>query len=87
MALVDGDGWNFNVSEWWDALGEHHDGPPRTIEDLLGAREMTGHLEYYDENGQYKGEAYYDLASDDGWLYDELAAEATDAANHYEEAA
>lgn len=48
---------------------------------------MTGHLEYYDDHGRHKGEQYYDLTSDDGWLYDELAAEATDAANHYEDAA
>lgn len=88
MALIDGDGYTFDIIEWWEHGGErdgrdspyYHSGAPSEKQLLDDAVKLTGELTYRDEVS-----TYYTIHSPDGWLPDELAASVDDAAGYYEE--
>lgn len=94
MALFEGEGWYFEVSEWWSGYGEgelyHQYNPDElpfaeiTEEELeFEAHTLTGHLVWYDEDGVMISEKYFQMESDDGWLMDELEVEVDDAEDRY----
>lgn len=73
------DGYSFEIAEWWDHSGEYHQGAPSEWQLEHDATEITGHITW--ETGEEK---YFDMYSDDGWLYEELDAQVDDAADYYE---
>ena len=87
MALVQGDGYTFDIVEWWShggqregRDGEHYNEGAPNEEDLLNeAVKLTGQITYSDGSV-----VHYTIHSPDGWLYDELASSVDDAAGYYE---
>lgn len=73
MAYLEGEGWEFTISEWWDLDGNHHDGMP-SAEDMLDAGQMTGH--YHDSDTG--DDRYMTFISEDGWTDEELYGEFQD---------
>ena len=51
-----GDGFKFDVVEWWDSEGDYHkatDDSPFTTEAMDGAFQVTGHYTYDDGTDGY----------------------------------
>lgn len=69
---------SFDVPEWWDAAGTHHDYSPSDAEMLDEAVQMTVHV--YDDEGN---DLHFTTFSHDGWEPDELVADVDDAYDHY----
>lgn len=67
--IVQGEEWDFSVTEWWDQEGNYYEGEP-TESQLLDAGQLTGH--YVDEDDR---DRYMTFISEDGWTYDELLSE------------
>lgn len=73
MADVD-----FDIPEWWDHSGDHHEGQPSDDELLGEAGQVTVHV--YDDDGN---DFYFTSYSHDGWTEGEIAADVDDAYEHY----
>ena len=90
MAYIEGEGWYFETTEWWAGQGDqevHYSSEPTQYEMEWAAHTMTGHIVWYDEDGNMTHEKYFQMESDDGWTEGELEAEVEDAVSHYELAA
>lgn len=79
MADDTDNGYSFEIVEWWDQFDIYHEGAPTEWALEHEAKEITGHITWEDGS-----EKYYDMYSDDGWLYEELDAQVDDAADYYE---
>jgi hypothetical protein len=74
----DGRTVHYEVTEWWDAAGKHHDSTPDESQLLNEARQLTVKLS--DEGGN---ELYFTDFSPDGWEIEELEVDCSDAFDHY----
>lgn len=97
MALFEGDDWYFEVAEWWGPTAEgeqyHQFDPDNPFSREIGwdelqaeADTLTGHIVWYDEDGNIVKEQYFQMESEDGWYPEELEKEVDDAVERYEQA-
>ena len=75
---VHGEGWRFEVTEWWDSLERNHQGSP-SIGSLGNAIGLTGHI-IYDDGTEKWGRFYAPFG--EGWTLGELEVEALDWAEY-----
>lgn len=76
----DGNGFSthWDIPEWWDEEGNHHEGEPTADELENFARQVTVHA--WDDDGN---DIHFTSFSPDGWLEDELEVDIEDAWEYY----
>ena len=96
LAIFEGEGWYFEIVQWWSGSGEDEVMSQRDAGDIFVAEPdwdelsevhtVTGHFVWYDEDGVQIDEKYVQMEMDDGFYEDEMEAAVADAESYYEPA-